>query len=199
MATPYLLEMQLGEATDRMRLALTNFRGTLDYDYEYELYRNNIQIGADGSILRDGDHVYVLCVPLQHSVTKIEYFHDFNRYAIMAETTHHMPLYWHYDACDMIPLYYWAVPGNLTKRIIAIQRLWRRTWKDRHHNDLIDLALFFSELYETSRREGIIIPSLDYDQKVASRIYGGEYKRRRAVRREAAYIEQDCSAHNLNA
>ena len=95
----------------------------------------------------------------------------------------------------MIPLYYRTVLGNLTKRIIAIQRIWRKKWAIQQHSQIIDLARFFVDLYARARREGIIIPSLDYDQKVASRIYGGEYKRRRAARREAAYRARLLGTH----
>ena len=50
-------------------------RGKLTRKYEAELYKRNIQIGADGSILRDRDHVYVLYIPLPKRLDRIDYFH----------------------------------------------------------------------------------------------------------------------------
>ena len=87
----------------------------------------------------------------------------------------------------MTPLFYHTVPGSLTKRIIAIQRLWRKTWVLRHKIRIITLAQFFLDLYARTRREGIVIPSLDYEQKLASRRYGGVWKHQRALARECKH------------
>ena len=120
---------------------------------------------------------------IEYRANTIDYFH------VLTKST------------QSIPLHYNTVPGNLTRRIIAIQRLWRRTWKYRHHNDLIELAFYFRELYAKSRREGIIIPSLDYDQKVAARRYGGARKHHRAFRRKAAHrarlLDGSCECDHL--
>ena len=87
----------------------------------------------------------------------------------------------------MIPLYYRTVPGNLTKRIIAIQRIWRKTWAIKQQSQIVELARFFVDLYARARREGIIIPSLDYEQKVAAQDYSWTMKHHRARDREIAY------------
>ena len=50
-------------------------RGNLSREYERELFDRQIQIGADGSILLDGDHVYVLNVDFVERVDRIDYFH----------------------------------------------------------------------------------------------------------------------------
>ena len=176
--------------------ALNKYRGNIDPDSEYRLFRRNLQIGADGSILQDLQQVYVLNIPFAYRANIIDYFHGMRTVPIAQTFDDFDVEVWH-----MIPLHYNTVPGNLTRRIIAIQRLWRRTWKYRHHNDLIELAFYFRELYAKSRREGIIIPSLDYDQKVAARRYGGARKHHRAFRRKAAHrarlLDGSCECDHL--
>ena len=176
---------------------LRNLRGEHAKSYEYALFNRDVQLGADGSILRDGDSVYVLHEHrLDRRINIIDEFLKIGPHigcpmARLGIDWDLLDVGYHLDGADEVP----AVclipletrgryPGILTKRIIAIQRLWRSTWKVRHHKDIIELALFFKDLYERSRREGIIIPSLDYEQKVAARRYGGAWKRRRACERE---------------
>ena len=173
---------------------LEQFRGVHDSEYEYQLHSRDIQLGADGSVVQDGDWVYVLNVPLDESVNQIDYFHGW--YIAQMNDEYETDVL----VTTMIPLYYRTVPGNLTKRIIAIQRIWRKTWAIKHHNEIMDLARFFVDLYARARREGIIIPSLDYEQKLAAREYSWTMKRHRADEREIAYqarllarrIKEDC-------
>ena len=124
----------------------------------------------------------MLGIPLYERIKQIEYFHGM----VNHEATALMNDGYGSDMLSMwmIPLYYHTFPGSLTKRIIAIQRLWRKTWAIRHQIRIIALAEFFRDLYARARREGIVIPSLDYEQKLASRRYGGVWKYNRALVRE---------------
>ena len=146
---------------------LTNFRGVHDWEYEYALHKREVQLGADGSVVRDFEWVYVLSIPLYERIKHIDYFHGMVDHEVIAlmndKYEFDIPSRW------MIPLYYHTFPGSLTKRIIAIQRLWRKTWAIKHQIRIIELAEFFRDLYARARREGIVIPSLDYEQKLASR------------------------------
>ena len=162
---------------------LTKFRGVHDRSYEYALHKRDVQLGADGSVVRGGDWVYVLAliIPLDERIKQIDYFHGWNIAQMNDEYESDIP------QRVMIPLYYHTTPGILTRRIIAIQRLWRKTWAIKHQIRIIKLAEFFRDLYARARREGIVIPSLDYEQKLASRRYGGVWKYQRALVREHKY------------
>ena len=139
---------------------LTNFRGVHDWEYEYALHKREVQLGADGSVVRDEEWVYVLSIPLYERIKQIDYFHGMVDHEVIAlmndEYESDIPSMW------MIPLYYHTFPGSLTKRIIAIQRLWRnRTWDRKEKPRIVELAQFFRDLYARARRKGIVIPSLD--------------------------------------
>ena len=157
---------------------LTNFRGVHDWEYEYALHKREVQLGADGSVVRDFQWVYVLSIPLYERIKQIDYFHGWNIAQMNDEYESDIA------PCLVIPLYYHTAPGILTRRIIAIQCLWRKTWAIKHQIRIIELAEFFRDLYARARREGIVIPSLDYEQKLASRRYGGVWKYQRALVRE---------------
>ena len=122
-----------------------------------------------------------LIIPLDERIKQIDYFHGWNIAQMNDEYESDIP------QRVMIPLYYHTAPGILTRRIIAIQRLWRKTWAIKHQIRIIKLAEFFRDLYARARREGIVIPSLDYEQKLASRRYGGVWKYQRALVREHKY------------
>ena len=49
--------------------------GHLSREHEYELFKRDIQIAADGSILFDGDEVYGLDAPFHLRIDRIDYFH----------------------------------------------------------------------------------------------------------------------------
>ena len=131
---------------------LTNFRGVYHWKIEYALHQRGVQLGADGSVVQDRDWVYVLSIPLHERIKQIDYFHGMVNHEVIAlmndEYESDIPSMW------MIPLYYHTFPGSLTKRIIAIQRLWRKTWPIRHQIRIIELAKFFRDLMqEPDRRE----------------------------------------------
>ena len=159
---------------------LTNFRGKYHWMIQRAWHKCGVQLGADGSVVRDGDWVYVLAlnIPLDERINQIDYFHCWSTAQMNDDYESDIP------SIVMIPLFYHTVPGSLTKRIIAIQRLWRKTWVLRHQIRIIKLAQFFLDLYARARREGIVIPSLDYERKLASRRYGGVWKHQRALARE---------------
>ena len=96
-------------------------RGHLSVDHEYELFRRDIQIAADGSILQDGDKVYVLDVPFHLRIDRIDYFHGMVGNSPMAQLlSEEEP---GVLARDMVPLGWW---GNTVKRITVLQRMWRK-------------------------------------------------------------------------
>ena len=115
-----------------------------DWEYEYALHKREVQLGADGSVVRDFEWVYVLSIPLYERIKQIDYFHGMVDHEVIAlmndKYESDIPSRW------MIPLYYHTFPGSLTKRIIAIQRLWRKTWPIRHQKRIIELAEF-SEIF----------------------------------------------------
>ena len=115
---------------------LTKFRGVHDPSYEYALHKRDVQLGADGSVVRGGDWVYVLgfYFPLDERIKQIDYFHGWNIAQMNDEYESDIP------QRVMIPLCYHTAPGILTRRIIAIQRLWRKTWPIRHEKRIIELA-----------------------------------------------------------
>ena len=80
--------------------------------------------------------------------------------------------------------------GIVNRRIATIQRAWRRWWKEQHHKDIIGLAFFFVDLYAKCRREGLVLPSLDYERKLAARQYGGAHKERRRIQRMINHYER---------
>ena len=84
-----------------------------------------IVIAADGSLMDDGDDVYVLDAPFHLRIDRIDYFHGMvgnSPMALMISDDDQM-------ARDMLPL---KRHGNTVKRITVLQRMWRnRRWR-RH-------------------------------------------------------------------
>ena len=153
-------------------------RGNPTYAYEYQLFRRGIQIGADGSILTDRAPAYVLLGPLEERMNEIDYFHGFSWSCPCAQMDDDSEIH----AISMIST---SHSGFTVRRIISLQRRWRETWKRRHHEDMVRLAREFIALYAEARRRGVILPSLDYERKVAARKYDRWTKQQRARERFA--------------
>jgi len=140
-------------------------RKQLSPELEQSLYDRSIQIAMDGSILMDGDDVYVLNASFDARVDRIEYFHGL----VLG-----MPAASLYSddatiAINMIPL---GLRGNTAKRISLLQRKWRnQRWRLYVQFDLIQLAKEMLALIKEGRKLGWIVPSLDYDKKIAERQY----------------------------
>ena len=94
-------------------------------------------IGADGSIVKQGDDVYLLEAQFQDRVMKIDYFHGYHFGVPCA-------LVWNDDeddhslAMNMVQLASW---GNVVHCITVLQRKWRnRQWRLYVQPELIQLA-----------------------------------------------------------
>ena len=148
-----------------------------------------LQFGADGSILENNDWVYHV---RWHEVLQIDYFHG------MSSMYGHAMCQLIRDEADVVAPFMVPIPklgqkrlcGIINRRIATIQRAWRRWWKEQHHKDIIGLAFFFVDLYAKCRREGLVLPSLDYERKLAARKYGGAHKERRRVQRMINHYER---------
>ena len=100
-------------------------RKQLSPEFEQSLHDRGTQIAMDGSILLDGDDVYVFDAPFQYRVQRIAYFGD---------TYYGMPIA---QLCadeegalaiNMVQLGWW---GNAVKCITVLQRQWRRRKRNR--------------------------------------------------------------------
>ena len=84
----------------------------------------------------------------------------------------------------MVPLGWW---GNAVKRITVLQREWRkwisRQWRLYVQPDLIQLAKEMLKVIEEGRKLGWIVPSLDYERKLAKRDYSWASKRQRLAQK----------------
>ena len=146
-------------------------RVTPTYTYELQFFRRGLQITTDGSILQDGAEAYLLNARLKDSTLWFDFFHWsrgregplFARYQRVISTSH---------------------SGFTVRRIILLQGRWRKQWKRRHHEDIVRLAREFLKLYADARQRGIILPSLDYERKVAARKYDRRTKQKRQRARE---------------
>ena len=110
---------------DFRRVHTSTRRGHLSVEHEYELFRRDIQIAADGSILLDGVKVYVLDAPFHLRVDRIDYFHGMvcnSPMALMLSDDDFL-------ARDMVPR---KRHGNTVKRITVLQRIWRNIRWRRH-------------------------------------------------------------------
>ena len=99
-------------------------RHHISEEFEYQQFYKGIQYGADGSIIEDGDDVYLLEGRFQDRVTKIDYFHGFRIGVPTAQL-------WDEDealALNMVQLGWW---GNAVKCITVLQRQWRRRKRNR--------------------------------------------------------------------
>ena len=102
------------------RVHTSTRRGHLSREHGYEFYRRGIAIAADGSILLDGDEVYLLDAPFHLRIDRIDYFHGMIGNSPMAKLLSEAE-----PDClarDMVPLGWW---GNTFKRITVLQRMWR--------------------------------------------------------------------------
>ena len=150
--------------------------------------RRWLQFGADGSILQDDDWVFHV---RWNEVIQIDYFDG------MSALCGHAVCQLKEDEWDTYAPLMVRLPrpgetylcGIINRRIRTIQRAWRQRWKARHHEDIIDLARFFVDLYARCREDGIILPSLDYEDKLAKRKYGSPWKEMRARQRQRARYE----------
>ena len=103
-------------------------------ELEEMLFWKNIQIGADGSIIEDGDDVYLLEGRFQDRVTKIDYFGVFRIGVPTAQL-------WDDGgalALNMVQLGWW---GEGVYCVTVLQRKWRnRRWRLCVQPRLIQLA-----------------------------------------------------------
>ena len=111
-------------------------RRTLSAEFEEQQFHQNIQYGADGSKIEDGDDVYLLEGRFPDRVMKIDYFHGFHIGVATAQL---------YDedetqalALNMVQLGWW---GEGVHCLTVLQRKWRnRRWRLGVQRRLIQLA-----------------------------------------------------------
>ena len=151
-------------------------RRQLSIEDEAELYDRGIFVAVDGSIVQDGDDVYVLDAQFQERVDSIDYFHGRHHgvpVALLYSDDHAL-------AINMVQLGWW---GNTVKRITLLQRKWRnhqnQRWQLCVQLDLIQLAEEMLEVIKEGRKLGWMVPSLDYERKLAERDYSWASKRQR--------------------
>ena len=126
---------QLTTFAERRRFDIR--RRHLSEELEKVLWCREAFIGADGSIVKQGDDVYLLEAPFQDRVMKIDYFHGYHFGVPCA-------LVWNDDeddhslAMNMVQLASW---GNVVHCITVLQRKWRnRQWRLYVQPELIQLA-----------------------------------------------------------
>ena len=111
-------------------------RQHISQEFEYQQSDQGFVYGADGSIIEDGDDVYLLEGRFQDRVTKIDYFHGFP-YTIGVP----MAQLWGEDnalAMNMVQLAWWGVAVHC---ITVLQRKWRnRRWRLCVQPELLQLA-----------------------------------------------------------
>ena len=109
-------------------------RQHISQKFEKEQWDQGFAYGADGSIIDDGDDVYLLEGRFQDRVTKIDYFHGFRIGVPTAQL-------WDEDealALNMVQLGWW---GEAVYYVTVLQRKWRnRRWRLRVQPGLIQLA-----------------------------------------------------------
>ena len=126
----------------------------------------------------DGNEVYVLDAPFHLRIDRIDYFHGMVGNSPMAQLlSEEEP---NVLARDMVPLEWW---GNTVKRITVLQRKWRKwinqRWQLCVQLDIIQLAKEMLKVIKDGRKLGWIVPSLDYERKLAERDYSWASKRQR--------------------
>ena len=109
-------------------------RQHISEEFEYQQFDQGFVYGADGSIIEDGDDVYLLEGRFQDRVTKIDYFHGFRIGVPTAQLR--------YDdealALNMVQLGWW---GESVYCLTVLQRKWRnRRWRLCVLPGLIQLA-----------------------------------------------------------
>ena len=109
-------------------------RRQLSIEDEDELFYRNLHVAVDGSIIQEGDDVYVLDAPFQYRVTRIDYFHGMRHGVPTAQL-------WNEDEClalNMVQLGDWGIAVHC---IAVLQRKWRnRQWRLCVQPELIRLA-----------------------------------------------------------
>ena len=120
-------------------------RRHLSEELEKVLWKRGAFIGADGSIVRGGDDVYLLEVPEVRlrrpcdRVMKIDYFHGYHFGVPCALVYNDDEMGWECAlAMNMVQLGWW---GNIVYCITVLQRKWRnRRWRLRVQPGVIQLA-----------------------------------------------------------
>ena len=106
--------------------------GYISEDLACDLFRRLIVIAADGSIMDDGDDVYMLDVPFHLRIDRVDYFHVRHQQLLMPPDD--AILY----TSRMVPLGWW---GNTVKRITVLQRMWRNIrWRRHLQPKLVQLS-----------------------------------------------------------
>ena len=123
----------------------------------------------------------MLHVPFHLRVDRIDYFHGMSGDSPIAQLcADEMPC----SAIDMVPL---GWRGNTVKRITVLQRKWRKwinqRWQLCVQLDIIQLAKEMLKVIKDGRKLGWIVPSLDYERKLAERDYSNASKHQRAAER----------------
>ena len=150
--------------------------------YERELYERNLQIGADNSVVQDGD---MLCVvhPMRRAGRMIDcdYFHGCRGGRAVGQERSDARGDFH--ACDVIN----SVRGRVAAAFRKLQRIWRNRWHQQLRVVWLDQAL---DAAHTSRAQSDSSENwLKADRAVRSlqRIWRRrEQNRRAALRRDAA-------------
>ena len=101
-------------------------------DHSNDFLWRLIVIAADGSIMDDGDDVYLLDAPFHLRIDRVDYFHVRRQQLLMPPddailyTSRMVPLGWR---------------GNTVKRITVLQLMWRnQLWRRHRQPELIQLA-----------------------------------------------------------
>ena len=129
-------------------------RQHISQEVEYQQFDQGFVYGADGSIIENGDDVYMLEGRFQDRVTNIDYFHGFDSFGPEAQLNCFDSHGVHYEdyglAMNMVQMD-WG--GICVHRLIVLQRKWRnRRWRLCVQPGLIQLAKDMLEpICKTSR------------------------------------------------
>ena len=103
------------------------------------LFRKGIQLGFDGSLVDDGDWVYVLGYRLEEqTVQQIDYFHSMVGGAPMAQMTDESNC----SATHMIALQ----RGFTAIRITNVQRRWRQIRALRYRRNMLKFGIAIAKI-----------------------------------------------------
>ena len=112
-------------------------RQHISEEKEYQQFDQGFVYGADGSVIEDGDDVYLLEGRFQDRVTKIDYFHGYH-FGVPCALVCNDDEDFSSLAMNMVQLGWW---GNIVYCITVLQRKWRnRRWRLRVQPGLIQLA-----------------------------------------------------------
>ena len=105
------------------------------------LFRKGIQLGFDGSLVDDGDWVYVLGIHSQweeHTVQQIDYFHGMVGGAPIAQMT---------DESDCSATHMIALQLGFTAiRITNVQRRWRQIRALRYRRNMLKFGIAIAKI-----------------------------------------------------